>query len=214
MTNLSDFRKNIRTILEQSSKVEKLEESSLSRLLKHMNEHDVGFITAYRSEFPKKANQFRNKALKSFLVKEGFGVTSVDGSYIENFGTEDAVEVKEATYMVVDINDKGNLESVLRSQGEKWGQDSILFVPRGSAKGILWGTREGNEFPEYGQSIEVGTRKLGDEGEFMTKVNGRPFIFESTEIEDLSYASGNMGRMGAATVLKRTLKELDSFNNI
>ena len=175
----------------------------------YMLEHDVGFITAYRGEYTKKQNQLRNKALKAFLVSKGYGITAVKGSFIENYGTEKAKEVGEATYMVVDLNESGNLEQVLRDLGEKWEQDSILFSPKGTAKGILWGTREGNEYPEFKQKMELGKRILGKDGEFMTRVNGRPFIFKNDILEDLSFATGRNGRMGADCVYTRTIKELD-----
>ncbi len=189
----------------------KITESSLSRVAQHMAEHDTGFITAFRSEYPNKQNTLRNKALKSFLVSKGYGITAVNGSYIENYGTKKAKEVKEATYFVVDLNDTGNLESVLREQGEKWEQDSILFIPKGTGKGVLWGTRQGNEYPEFKQKIDLGNRVLGKDGEFMTKVKGRPFIFETAVLEDLSYATGRNGRMGANYIYTRTIKELDEL---
>ena len=52
----------------------------------------------------------------------------------------------------------------------------------------MYGTREGNDFPPLDQSIEVGDLKMGEESEFMSRVNGRPFVFreELETYEDLS----------------------------
>ena len=40
----------------------------------------------------------RNKQLKAVMLNKGYGVTSVDGTYIEDFGTDAAKEVKEDSY--------------------------------------------------------------------------------------------------------------------
>lgn len=186
-------------------------ESGLSRTITHLQNHDCGFITAFRGEYTRSENNTRNKALKSFLVSKGYGITKVKGSYIENYDTPEAREVGESTFFVVDLHDTGSLEADLRQQGEKWEQDSILFSPKGSLQGVLWGTREGNEYPLYGQKEILGKVILGKDGEFMTRVSGRPFVFESKNIEEeLYYASGSMSRMGAKKFYEKYLKELNS----
>ena len=85
-------------------------ESSLSRVRQHMMEHDCGMITAFRSardcgngeKYTKRENLQRNTSLKAKLQRLGYGITVVKGSYIENYGTKDAVEVGEQTFFVVD----------------------------------------------------------------------------------------------------------------
>lgn len=186
-------------------------ESSLSRVLTHLQNHDSGFITAFRGEFTYGQNNLRNKALKSFFVSKGYGITKVKGSYIENYKTPEAREVGESTFFVVDLHDTGKLLAHLREQGELWEQDSILFSPKGSLEGVLWGTREGNDYPPLGEKLELGRVILGQDGEFMTKVGGRPFIFKSKNLEEnLFRASGSMGRLGATKFYEKFLNELES----
>ena len=62
-----------------------LTESGLSRLYQHMMEHDSAIISAFRNEYPKKENYERSRELKAQLLSSGYGVTKVDGSYVENF---------------------------------------------------------------------------------------------------------------------------------
>ena len=177
-----------------------INESSLSRLYRHMQEHDAGTITAYRSqEFDKKDtnnivktytkndNKQRNKALLAKLIGK-YGVTRVKGAYIENYGTSNAKEVGEAVFFVVDINDTGNLEKDLRKLGQLFNQDSILFIPKGTNSATLIGTKKdefSDEFayPNFGQKIKMGNAIWGKEGEFMTKKNGRPFLFGDSALE-------------------------------
>ena len=167
-----------------------LTESGLSRLYQHMMEHDSAIISAFRNEYPKKENYERSRELKAQLLSSGYGVTKVDGSYIENFETPEAIEVSELSYFV--SNRKGNQEFVndIARLGEQYEQDSVLIIPEGGKDAYLLGTRADNDFPPMGQQIRVGNVKMGDEAEFMSRVKGRPFVFADEPVlevyDDLS----------------------------
>jgi len=177
----------------------KINETSLSRVVKHMNEHDCGTITAFRSKegcggpndkpYSLDDNKKRNRQLQAKLQVIGYGLTKVDGAYIENFNTPDAKEVKEDVFFVVDLKDKGNLESDLRSLGEEYMQDSILFIPKGGKGSILIGTNKCEQsYPGHSKKIAFKDRTFGKESEFMTRVSGRPFTFESAFFEQADSA--------------------------
>jgi len=171
---------------------EYLTESSLSRLWRQMQEHDAGTITAYRSkeyddqgnvakEYTRAENKARNNVLGAKLRMK-YGVTRVKGAYIENYGTPKAEEVGESTFFVVDISDRGTLEKDLRKLGQEFNQDSVMFIPKGTNRGILWGTKRdefSNRFatPKFGKKDVLPKAVWGLGGEFMTKVRGRPFLF-------------------------------------
>ena len=96
-------------------------ESSLSRIWKQVTEHDSGTITAFRHSrncgegkiYSLGENKAKNQKLKAQLLSKGFGVTSIDGVYIENFGTDKAIEVKEESFIVIDLQDSGDLKKTL-----------------------------------------------------------------------------------------------------
>lgn len=169
-----------------------LNESSLSRVVHHMEKHDCGTITAHRAKegcggpddrpYTREENKKRNRQLYAILESLGYGVTEVDGAYIENFGTENAIEVTEDVYFVVDLKDIGNLEQTLRRLGEQYDQDSILFIPKGKM-GMLIGTNNCSNFPGYGKKMPFSTRSFGKPAEFMTKVRNRPFVFEESFLD-------------------------------
>jgi hypothetical protein len=199
-----------------------INESSLSRVVHHMANHDCGTITAHRSKegcggpddkpYSKEDNKKRNRQLYAILESLGYGVTEVDGAYIENFGTPDAVEVKEDVYFVVDLKDKGNLEKDLRKLGEEFDQDSILFIPKGQM-GMLIGTNHCSNYPGYGKSMAFSSRSFGKPGEFMTKVRNRPFIFEDSFLEkpcnENYYSVANiMGKWAITTITKKDWREI------
>lgn len=166
-------------------KVEKdLQESSLSRVYGHYKEHDSGTISAFRGNRSKSENLSASAQLKSKLIAKGFGVTKIDGVYIENYGTKDAQRVSEESYFVVDLKDTNSLERVLCELGTLFEQDSITFSrapnsPKPDAGAYyLIGTSPFGAYPGKGKKIKLGKPMFGDNGEFYSSVNGRPFIFK------------------------------------
>jgi hypothetical protein len=177
-------------------------ESSLSRVFQHISQHDCATITAFRNDpsdhancvdghdapstfqkeglSPHEINMRNNKFLKAALLSKGFGVTPVDGTYVENFKSDDPekppIEVKEDSFFVVNLPDVSQEEffGVITQLGKKYCQDSVLLIPKGGQQGAtLYGTN--NSFP--GLDVELNYEKLsyGKDYEFMSKVRNRPF---------------------------------------
>lgn len=187
-------------------------ESGLSRLHKHISDHSAGAITAYRDEFSRKENQARNKKLLAYLQKKGYSVTSVKGSYIEQFDTPNAKEVGEASFFVVNTkvegDDGGQLESDLQKLGRLFDQDSILSVRKG--KGTLIGTsRREDSFPGYGVHLEAGKGKFGSAaGKFFSRVKGRVFAFESVDsVEEIPNQPSTINGIRARDILAEQVEE-------
>jgi hypothetical protein len=183
------------------------QESSLSRIKSKVDDYSCGAITAFRNEFTKAENKTRNKELLAALKVKGYSVTKVKGSYIENFGSEDAKEVGEETWFVcnekVEGDDKGQLEKDLKKLGEKYDQDSILSIRNGKAN-LIGTSHRDNAFPSFGQSVAVGSGKYGKKsGEFFSRVKGREFAFEEVEVTSI------MGKWGMKIVGETIWKEID-----
>lgn len=167
-----------------------IEESGLSRVWEHNNKHDCGSLTAFRDarncgkgkRYTRKENKKRNKVLLAKLLSQGYGVTKLKGKYPEG-----GREGKEESFFVVDLNDTGKLKSNLIKLGEKFEQDSILFIPKGAinneAQSYLIGTNHcDNNFLGYGKKEKFDAAKLGKKGKIYTSyVNGRPFYFEGLD---------------------------------
>lgn len=170
---------------------EYINESSLSRIFNQTKKYDSGTITAFRSadncndgeEFTKSENKKRNSKLKAQLLKLEYGVTAIDGTYIENYNTNDEKEVKEDSFLVLDLKGKGNLKKDLIKLGTEYEQDSITFQDYKTGNYYLIST---NECPKgypgsgkIGVEIKLGKSIFGKDGEFHSKINGRPFVFEN-----------------------------------
>jgi hypothetical protein len=151
-----------------------LKESGLSRVLQHIEAHDCAILTAFRND-PKdmskcakgsvndndqegntrSLNKRRNRDLKAMLLGFDYGVTAVDGSYIENFEQPDQIEVKEDSLFVVNLNDDPDFTRNVQEMAEKFCQDSVIIIPQGGKSAYLHGTNE-SDFPGYGEKVEVG----------------------------------------------------------
>ena len=196
---------------------EYLNESSLSRLWRHNEEHDAGALTAFRKgsdcgegePYTKKENKQRNKSLLAKLKTKGYGVTKLLGTYPEG-----GKSVKETSYFVVDLDDTGNLEKDLRKLGKEFEQDSVLFIPKGAIKGDakahLVGTNScENNWLGFGKKEVFNKGRMGyDSPIYTSKVNGRPFIFEEVGAEVSSPASG-MGVWSMHLVAEKHWKEIE-----
>ena len=130
------------------------------------------------------------------------GVTAVKGSYIENFKSPAAVEVGEEVYLVVDLSDRNDLRKNLKSLGAEFDQDSILFVEKGGKTGELIGTNDSN-FPGFDNVIKLNNPIFGENGEFFTRVNGRPFVLKNKTLFTESPIKG-WGRNYAIKLLSET----------
>lgn len=181
------------TIVKQSINESKsIKESSLSRLISKIFNHDTGTITAHRKEYTHKQNQQRNKSLLSKLLSKGYYVTSVEGGFIEDFGEPNAEEVNEHVFFVEDFKDKNKLKENLIKLGIEFEQDSILFIPKANKKEIkdvksyLIGTKDDiNNYPGYLIEKEFPILKVGkDDYRFLTRVKNRPFYFSESIIND------------------------------
>jgi len=183
-----------------------LNESSLSRVHKFIYSTETAILTAFRNDpndmskcvddalrggedlppevkgkggrtgVQLRVNKQRNRDLKATLLSLNYGVTRVGGNYVEDFDTPQAVEVGEESYIVVNLPEASDFIDNIIMLGKKFCQDSVLIIPAGGEGAHLYGTNY-SEFPGLGQTVQVGNIKLGEEAEFMTRVNNRPFTF-------------------------------------
>ena len=182
-----------------------LNEGGLSRVYDHIMEHDSAILTAFRNEYSNEDNFKRNRELKARLMTAGYGVTKMDGSYIENFETPRAIEVSERSLFASNRKDDPGFLDNITDLSEEYEQDSVLLIPKGGKSAYLVGTREDNEFPPYGDQITVGYLKMGKEDEFMSKTKGRPFTFKE-ELETYESLTKN-SRWAVKTLAERAKNE-------
>lgn len=173
-----------------------INESSISRMWKHISEHDSAIISAFRDadvncrngentgkKYTYKENMARNKELKAALMKLGYGLTTVGGNYIENYKTPEAVEVREQSFYVVNTSDYPKFIQNIANLGEYYCQDTVLIIPQGGENAYLLGTND-DEWVGYGEKMRVGDFTAGDVAEFLTRVGGRPVAFQDRKPDE------------------------------
>ena len=65
----------------------------------------------------------RNNELQAILFKAGFGVTDVDGSYIEGYNSDSPSEVRENSFFVVNLTDTPKFVKIIQVLGK------VAFAP-------------------------------------------------------------------------------------
>tara|TARA_R100000008_G_C3578099_1_gene166566 strand:- start:1165 stop:1800 length:636 start_codon:yes stop_codon:yes gene_type:complete len=198
-----------------------LNESSLSRIHQHITNHDAAILTAFRDDPANISmcaganaeqnpdNKLRNRDLKAALLSLGYGVTAVDGSFIENYSDlENRVEVREDSLFVVNLNDDNAFTTHIDNLGQKYCQDSVLIIPQGGKGAYLLGTNN-TDFPGFGNEDVVGDFFGGQEAEFLSRVGGRPFVFKEEKNKyklDVYEDHSRNARMSIKAIAKRILK--------
>jgi hypothetical protein len=178
----------------------KIDESSLSRIWNQVTQHESGTISAWRDAehcgtgriYSKSEKERRNASLKSQLLKLNYGVTPIKGVCIENYKSSNAKEVHEDAFIVVDLEDKGNIRKDLIQLGKQYDQDFITWSqPNGKYLAISTNTCP-DAYPgkgKVGVTVKLGSSFFGKKGEFYSKVKGRPFIFESVAFDRIDRIS-------------------------
>ena len=174
-------------------------ESSLSRVQKWRTEHDTAAMATARFNKSKEQAKKEKYELQDWLRAHGYAYTKFDGYYQEQ---EMPQASREDSLLIVDINDKGNLKQLIQKLGAKYGQESVLFRPKGAdSKSILIKTTPkgmGKETPQasgtdYGKRggaawSEIGGRAFGDK----IDIPGSFWKDEDEEEDYLDIVSGDL----------------------
>lgn len=163
--------------------------------LSHLLEQDSEY-----KELTKKENQSRNKVLLTALLRLKYGVTSVVGTYLENYMTDNEVPVTEHSFFVVNLTNDPKFKENLIKFGKYFCQDSVLFMDKGDVNNYLYGTNYSH--PGVGNSEQLGKWKDGT-SEYMTTKNKKSFYLET-------FDNGNVGsKFLIDRASKDILKRLD-----
>ena len=187
-----------------------LNENLMSRVVQHISKHDCAIISAFRSgpncgedkddngnliTYTLNENKARNKSLIIKLELLEYGISKINGVYIENYETDNAKEIKEDSYFVVNLHDRDNFITQIKSLGKEFEQDSIMYIPTkeltedGKITTYLVSTNECPDgFPGKGK-IGVVKRyrniKINQISQFMSRLNNKPFYFTESLDEKL-----------------------------
>lgn len=175
---------------EQSDDWQVLDEAGLSRVLAHIATRNLGIITAFRggSGTPLEQNRAKNRQLKNDIRQAGFGFIRLQGSWPENEGTPEEVQVIEESFLVIgrEGDDHGALKGFLKKAGAKYQQDAIVYKP--------WNTPNASLIymsnPQTLQSIGTFSLNPANIDKMYSKFKGHKFVFHQ-----MSEQRGFMSRL-------------------
>lgn len=221
----------IRGEFDESGK--RLNESSINRIVDWINRCDIACITAERKQFnpttatertlddrpdelkgtdvvynyTRQDSKNRNSHLKAELLRNGYGVTDVRGSWFEKGLFKD-----EDSFFVVNLNDDPDFFKKIFDLSELYNQDSFLEKERGRDYAVLVGTNN-SMFPGYGERINIGKLHTNIKSDFFSRLGNRSFAFVTDvspehETENYGYKSKKQER------IRRNLADaLDTYEN-
>lgn len=174
-----------------------LNESSISRLISKMDNQTCVILSAFRSKFgcggkedanvPYSINMQNHRELKSLILQFGYDFTEVDGKYIENYGSVDAIINGEKSLFVTTPNKNKNILIDMFKLAQLYKQDSIAYIPYQTETDI---NRDGNVSFLVGTSdcptaypglynVKLNDKRIyGRQGyEFYTNINKKSMTF-------------------------------------
>ena len=215
-----------------------INEAGLNKIRQDMSDYDTAFITAFRGDIDDKSmcvyvppseeelfernkmgkrgvqNKRNNRELSAYLLSQGYGVKNIQGSYIENFGSVDPEkvprEVKEASFFVTNLNNDPEFAEQIINLGKRFCQDSVIIVPKGE-EGYIYGTNKG-KYPGLDQKETVGKFAGGETGEFMSRINSRPFVMKEEEETKTYEDLPGKQRQAAKLMAKRVGEQINDMH--
>jgi hypothetical protein len=156
----------------------KLAEARLSRILKHIDDNEICFISACRSENSNKENKKYTEELASDIRSLGYSYITILGGFTENRGKENEVDITEASFFVINNGNKETFAEDMFWLCGKYKQESILlkteeYAPR-------WYDKNGEP-----NSSVLSKFSIHDIENGFSKIHGTKFslISENTEYE-------------------------------
>lgn len=186
--------------------VMRLDETSLSRLFKHVEDNrPIAMLSGHRYQdedgnvMSKGQNRARNKEIEQILRGQNFGYTKVKGAYVETTKEGKKVEVTEDSFIIFgEIGADQKLKGVATKIGKKYNQESVFFRD-GKGQAQLIATRGDTWMGAVGSVVGLGRFAPTKLGEYYTKLKGnRKFTF--TSITEGFEPTDGMGFFGKWTV--------------
>ncbi len=176
-------------------------EARLSRVLQHINDNEICFISACRNENSNKENEKYTEELVTDIRSLGYSYITILGGFTENQGKENEVDVTEASFFVINNGNKKTFAEDMLWLCGKYKQESILlktadYEPR-------WYNKYGKPTSPVLSKFSIHDIKNG-----FSKIHGNKFslISENTEYELSGTKKPNFARHMYGYFLRELMK--------
>jgi len=117
-----------------------------------VDEHDCVISVGLR-------NMGKCNELKAFLLKSGYGVASVKGTYVGRYIKDGGAGIKGDNYFIVNLNNDGDFFNKLEKLRKYFCQEAILIIPKGN--NITTKLEQYNDYSRMGRwSITISAKKV------------------------------------------------------
>lgn len=161
-----------------------LNEASLGRFWQHIQDKNViAIISADRDERSKSENKSKTLELRRYIRDAGFGYVKAVGGYTEvkDDGTEIHIDGEQSTIVYAEAEREKELLKLVCWLGEKFEQDSILFVDtNGNA---FWYYTRNTIKHNKGEVEQLGKFHAVQIGKYYSKIGKKHFSFSKIEEE-------------------------------
>lgn len=181
------FKDRVLELLKCQQDIAPVKESgaNLSRLLSHIKNDSVAFITAFRSEYSRNENEKRNKILARDLINAGYSYIKVIGGYKDD---ENAEPVTEDSFAVIltdqDPKKQNEFFNDMLNFAKNFEQDSVL-ISLADKQNIPPASYTPNGEIKYGPfKKDINIHDIED---YFTKIHGHKFRLKNfTESEEIN----------------------------
>lgn len=189
----------------------KLDEARLSRILKHIYDNEICFISACRGENTNKQNTAETKRLETDVRNLGYGFIQIIGGYTENSGTPLEKEVYESSIVVINTLKQNDFDKEMLYLCGKYKQECVLL--KSDEHETAWYDKDGNRVSPVLSNLSIHDFEKG-----FSKIHGQKFsLVETNEqfIQDESprSLSSVVYGMWLREAMKRNVYNWINYNN-
>lgn len=153
-----------------------LDEAGLSRILKHINDNEICFISACRGENSNNQNNVETKRLETDVRNLGYGFIQVIGGYTENAGTSSEKEVHESSIVVINTSKQRDFDKEMLYLCGKYKQECILLKSKNYK--TAWYDKDGNRVSPVLDNLSIHDFEKG-----FSKIHGQKFSLIETNVD-------------------------------
>ena len=171
-------------IAKYDQKIMRMNIPLLSRLWMKYKNFDSGTISANINKNPVGDNTRNFAELHAALIGAGYSVTDIDCDYIENYETQQELNIKKKYLIVFDYKNRNKLKNHLITLGEIYDQDFITFNSAKEDKYYIIGTSKNRpeNYPGYRNEKVLDKSMFSKSGEFYSSISDLPVIFNENSI--------------------------------
>ena len=115
-------------------------------------------------------------------MRHGYGITAVQGSFVEGYNSEAAREVAENSWFVINLPNKPDFKDTIVSLGRNFNQDDVIYIERGGNNSVIIGaSKKSSAYFKLGDIKNIGAFKPSNNFNCIIQVDDKPVPLNEVE---------------------------------